>query len=132
MGGSQAEKSAARKAAKQVGGGGARLGAVVDTDRARAEQLAGALGSTAETGYQALLPRIDAACVAVPTEQHHEVVRACLEAGVHVLVEKPLSRTLAEADALLAVARAKGLVLQVGHLQRFNPAFHALAAPPGA
>jgi len=62
---------------------------------------------------------------------HHAVVRACLEAGVHVLVEKPLSRTLEEADALLALARTKGLVLQVGHLQRFNPAFQALAAQGG-
>ena len=63
--------------------------------------------------------------------KHHEVARACLEAGVHVLVEKPLARTLAEADALLELARAKGLVLQVGHLQRFNPAFQALAAAGG-
>jgi predicted dehydrogenase len=109
----------------------AQLVAVVDTERARAEQLAGALGSTAETGYRDLLSRIDAACVAVPTDQHYAVVRACLEAGVHVLVEKPLSRTLGEADALLEFARAKGLVLQVGHLQRFNPAFQALAADSG-
>ena len=64
----------------------------------------------------------------MPTDQHHEVARACLEPGVHVLVEKPIARTLAEADALLALARAKGLVLQVGHLQRFNPAFQALAS----
>ena len=69
--------------------------------------------------------------MAVPTALHHAVVKACLEAGVHVLVEKPLSRTLDEADALLALARAKGLVLQVGHLQRFNPAFQALAAQGG-
>jgi predicted dehydrogenase len=110
---------------------GAQLVAVVDTERARAEQLAGALGSTAQTGYRDLLPRIEAACVAVPTDQHYDVVRDCLEAGVHVLVEKPLSRTLGEADALLEFARAKGLVLQVGHLQRFNPAFRALAAHSG-
>lgn len=118
-------------AEKFAASGSARLVAVVDTERARAEQLAGALGSTAETGYRDLLSRIDAACVAVPTDQHYEVVRACLEAGVHVLVEKPLSRTLGEADALLGFARAKGLVLQVGHLQRFNPAFQALAADSG-
>jgi predicted dehydrogenase len=123
MGGFHAQKFAASA--------GARLAAVVDSDRARAEKLAGALGCAAEADYRDLLPRIDAACVAVPTDRHYEVARACLEAGVHVLVEKPLTRTLAEADALLALARAKGLVLQVGHLQRFNPAFQALAADGG-
>jgi predicted dehydrogenase len=123
MGRFHAEKFAASE--------GAQLVAVVDTDRARAEQLAGALGSAAGSDYRDLLPRIDAACVAVPTDKHYEVVRACLEARVHVLVEKPLSRTLAEADALLELARAKGVVLQVGHLQRFNPAFQALAADSG-
>ena len=70
-------------------------------------------------------------CVAVPTEHHFRVVKDCLEAGLHVLVEKPLTRTLEEADSLLELARAKGLVLQVGHLQRFNPAFQALAAQGG-
>jgi predicted dehydrogenase len=123
MGRFHAEKFAASE--------GAQLVAVVDTDRARAEQLAGALGSAAGSDYRDLLPRIDAACVAVPTDKHYEVVRACLEARVHVLVEKPLSRTLAEANALLELARAKGVVLQVGHLQRFNPAFQALAADSG-
>jgi predicted dehydrogenase len=107
------------------------LVAVVDADAARAKEVAGALGCAYEADYRTLLPGIEAACVAVPTEKHHDVVRGCLEAGVHVLVEKPLSRTLDEADALLALARAKGLVLQVGHLQRFNPAFQALAAQGG-
>ena len=123
MGGFHAEKFAASA--------GAQLVAVVDTDRARAGQLAGALGSAAESDYRGLLPRIDAACVAVPTGKHYEVVRACLDAGVHVLVEKPLSRSLAEADELLELARVRGVVLQVGHLQRFNPAFQALAADSG-
>jgi predicted dehydrogenase len=109
----------------------AELVAVADADAARAKEIAAALGCAGEADYRSLLPRIEAACVAVPTDRHHEVVRACLEAGVHVLVEKPLSRTLDEADALLALARAKGLVLQVGHLQRFNPAFQALAAEGG-
>src|SRR5260221_3283593 len=108
---------------------GAELRAVVDADAARAKEIAAALGCGHETDHRALLAHIDAACVAVPTEKHHAVVRDCLEAGVHVLVEKPLARTLEEADALLALARAKGLVPQVGHLQRFNPAFQAPAAP---
>jgi predicted dehydrogenase len=109
----------------------AELVAVVDADGVRAQQIAGSLGCEHAAEYRPLLARIDAACVAVPTALHWEVVRDCLEAGVHVLVEKPLSRTLQEADALLELARAKGRVLQVGHLQRFNPAFQALAAQGG-
>jgi len=113
----------------------AELVAVVDADAERAKAIAAALGCGFESDYRKLLAkvdgRIDAACVAVPTEHHHTVVRDCLEAGVHVLVEKPLSRTLEEADELLGLARARGLVLQVGHLQRFNPAFQALAAQGG-
>jgi predicted dehydrogenase len=120
MGKFHAEKFAASPAAQLV--------AVADADAARAGEIAGALGCAQATDYRTLLGSIDAACVAVPTERHHEVVRACLEAGVHVLVEKPIARTLAEADQMLALAKAKELVLQVGHLQRFNPAFQALAA----
>jgi predicted dehydrogenase len=110
---------------------GAQLVAVADADAARAAALAKALGCGHATDFRTLLDGIDAACVAVPTERHFDVVCACLDAGVHVLVEKPLSRTLAEADTLLALARGRGLVLQVGHLQRFNPAFRALAADGG-
>ena len=109
----------------------AQLVAVADADAARAAEVAAALDCGHAADYRSLLSRVDAACVAVPTDNHHEVVRACLQAGVHVLVEKPLSRTLDEADSLLDLARAKGLVLQVGHLQRFNPAFQALAAQGG-
>jgi predicted dehydrogenase len=100
----------------------AELVAVIDADASRAKD---------GTDYKPWLGRIDAAVVAVPTEHHFRVVKDCLEAGVHVLVEKPITRTLAEADALLEIARAKQLVLQVGHLQRFNPAFQALAAQGG-
>jgi predicted dehydrogenase len=110
---------------------GAELAAVIDADAARAKEIGAALGCAHGTDYRAWLGKIDAACVAVPTELHDRVAGECLAAGVHVLVEKPLARTLAEADALLGAARAKGLVLQVGHLQRFNPAFRALGAQPG-
>ena len=123
MGRFHAEKLAASAEAELV--------AVADADAARAKEIAGALGCAHEIDFRTLLARVDAVCVAVPTEKHHAVVRACLEAGVHVLVEKPLSRTLEEADALLELARTKRLVLQVGHLQRFNPAFQALAAQGG-
>jgi predicted dehydrogenase len=123
MGRFHAQKLAASDAADLV--------AVVDADAARAREVASELGCAAEADFRKLLARVDAVCVAVPTERHHEVVGACLEAGVHVLVEKPLARSVAEADDLLARAAAKGLVLQVGHLERFNPAFRALAAEPG-
>ena len=95
------------------------LVAVIDADPALAKQ---------GTDYRPWLGKIDAACVAVPTKLLFQVVRDCLEAGVHVLVEKPMAASLAEADALLELAAKKSLVLQVGHLQRFNPAFQALAA----
>jgi predicted dehydrogenase len=106
---------------------GAALLGVVDADLARAQQIAREVGCEAHADHRALLERIDAAAVAVPTEMHYRVVRDCLEAGVHVLVEKPLARSVAEADRLRALARRKRLVLQVGHLERFNPAFRALA-----
>jgi predicted dehydrogenase len=123
MGRFHAEKLAASASAELV--------AVADANAARAKEIAAALGCAHETDYRNLLSKVDAVCVAAPTEHHHAVVRACLAAGVHVLVEKPLARTLAEADELLELARAKGLVLQVGHLQRFNPAFRALVADGG-
>jgi predicted dehydrogenase len=110
---------------------GAELAAVIDADAARAREIGAKLGSAHGADYREWLGKIDAACIAVPTELHDRVARACLEAGVHVLVEKPLARTLAEADALLAAAHSRGLVLQVGHLQRFNPAFRALAGQQG-
>lgn len=110
---------------------GVRLVAVADGDAARASEVAAEVGCAAETDYRRLLGGIEAAAVAVPTETHYEVVRACLDAGVNVLVEKPVARSVEEADELLELARRKRLVLQVGHLERFNPAFRALAADAG-
>jgi predicted dehydrogenase len=107
---------------------GAKLLAVVDADATRAHEIAREVGCDPRTDYRGLLGEIDAAVVAVPTELHYAVVRELLEAKVNVLVEKPLARSVREADALLALARRKRVVLQVGHLERFNPAFRALAA----
>jgi len=98
---------------------GARLVAVVDADLARAQAVARPLGARAETELARVLPEIEAASVTVPTRAHFDVARACLEAGVHVLVEKPVAETLEQADRLIALAAAKRRVLQVGHLQRF-------------
>lgn len=107
---------------------GVELAAVVDPDRDRAAELAAAYRCSIHQDLENSLRGIDAAVVAVPTERHHEVVGACLEAGLHVLVEKPIAGTLAQADELLARARAKRLALQVGHVERYNAAFRALAA----
>ena len=115
-------------AAKLAATEGVRLVALADPDRERAGELARELGCEALPDYRELFGRIDAACIAAPTALHADVATDCLRAGVHVLLEKPMARTLDEADALIALSREKGLVLQVGHLQRYNPAFVAVAA----
>ncbi len=87
-------------------------------------------GSTAValTDYRALFGQVDAVVVAVPTVEHLQVARACLERGIHVLVEKPMAASLAEADALVRAADASGAVLAVGHTERFNPAIERAIA----
>jgi predicted dehydrogenase len=78
------------------------------------------------TNWRELIGRIDAVSLAVPTEAHCEIACGLLEAGIHVLVEKPISRTLEEADLMISAAERGNAVLQVGHLERFNPAMVAL------
>jgi predicted dehydrogenase len=107
---------------------GAELVAVVDADPVRAKAVAAKHGCAAHGDPRAILGAVDLVSIAVPTAQHHAVALPFLEAGVHVLVEKPIATTLAEADALGAAARRSGARFAVGHLQRFNPAFRALAA----
>ncbi|MCX7087788.1 MAG: Gfo/Idh/MocA family oxidoreductase [Methylococcales bacterium] len=102
------------------------LVAVVDIDLAAAQAVADKHGAQALTDYQSLLGQVDAVSIVVPTSLHHVVSRDFLEHGTHVLVEKPITVTLAEADELIAIAKAKQLILQVGHLERFNPAILAL------
>jgi predicted dehydrogenase len=104
---------------------GVELVGVVDTNRARAEEIASANGTQAFADIAALAGRIDAATIAVPTERHHAVALPLLEAGVPVLVEKPMARSLAEADDLIRAAAAADLPLAVGHTERFNPAVAA-------
>jgi predicted dehydrogenase len=96
---------------------GVELAALVDPDPARAKI----------SDYREVLGEVQAAVVAVPTHLHHEVAKACLERGLHVLVEKPIAATLEEADDLVSLARRAKRVLQVGHVQRYSPAFQALA-----
>jgi len=109
----------------------ARLVGVVDRDAARAEAVAGRHGCRVFASLEALAAEVDAVSVAVPTADHHQVATALLEAGRHVLVEKPVTTTLAQADALIALAARRDLRLQVGHVERFNPALEILrrAAP---
>jgi len=104
---------------------GATLVAVVDTNRSRAEEVGAATGARVAADFRDVLGAVDAVTIAVPTESHAEVGVACLEAGVPALVEKPLARTLAEADALIAASAKTGAVLGVGHTERFNPAVEA-------
>jgi predicted dehydrogenase len=101
------------------------LAAVVDTNTARADEIAAANQTQAAYDYRDVLGRIDAVTLAVPTVIHHEIAVPFLEAGVPVLVEKPIARTLPEADAMIAAALRAGAPLAVGHTERFNPAVAA-------
>lgn len=107
---------------------GARLVAVVDSNAETAARVAAELGCESVADVAQLAGRIDVASVVTPTPQHFPIAMRLLADGVHVLVEKPITTTIDEATRLLAAARAAGRVLQVGHLERFNPA--VLAAEP--
>jgi predicted dehydrogenase len=97
------------------------LTAVVDADLQRAAEIAGRFDCSAHADYREIIDNVDAVSIVVPTQYHYEVAKAFLEKGVHVLLEKPITTTLAEADELIAIAKEHGAVLQVGHLERFNP-----------
>jgi predicted dehydrogenase len=101
------------------------LVAVVDTNRTRADEIAAACHTHAAYDYRDVLGRIDAVTVAVPTLIHHDIAIPFLEAGIPVLVEKPIARTVAEAEAMVRAARRTGAILAVGHTERFNPAVAA-------
>jgi predicted dehydrogenase len=119
---------AAKIAAHARETGEVALVAVADVERARAEAVAAAEGVRAVADYRELLAEVDAAVVAVPTVAHGEVVAAALDAGLDVLVEKPIAASLEEAEALLARAAERGALLQVGHLEWFNAAMRTVAS----
>jgi predicted dehydrogenase len=77
--------------------------------------------------YLELLPRVDAVCIAVPTRLHHKVGMDCLQAGIHTLIEKPIAASISEAESLVNAAADNDCILQVGHIERFNPAFQELS-----
>jgi len=76
--------------------------------------------------YYSLIEHVDAVCVAVPTRLHHTVGMHCLRAGIHVLIEKPIAANISEAESLVNAAAESNCILQVGHIERFNPAFKEL------
>jgi predicted dehydrogenase len=113
-----AEKYARMKGVELVG--------VVDIIAERAKRVAKQFGTESFTDYRDFIDQIDAVSVVVPTPLHFPISRDFLEHGVDVLIEKPVAQTLEEAEVLIEVAASRGLVIQVGHLERFNPAVVAL------
>jgi predicted dehydrogenase len=103
---------------------------VVDSNLEQARIIAGRLNTTPFDDYERLIGLVDAVSVVTPTVHHHRVAAEFLSAGIPALVEKPVCRTVAEADDLIARAEKAGVPLQVGHIERFNPAFEELVKRP--
>ena len=120
LGGFHAQKLAARDDIELVG--------VVDPLQASRNRVAAECRAEPLADYSGLLGRVDGAVIASPTTLHHRIARDFLASGVHLLIEKPLCTNQAEAEELVDVARQREVVLQVGHVERFNPAFHAVAS----
>ncbi len=99
---------------------------VADVNADQAARVAAENGCAAYTDYRLLLKTVDAVSIVVPTSNHYAVASDCIDAGVDILLEKPMTVTLAEADDLIRRCQEKGLILQVGHLERFNPAVQAM------
>jgi predicted dehydrogenase len=105
---------------------GVELVGVADLDGQQCQQVAEECTCRSFTDYQELLPLVDAVSIVVPTPYHHKVASECLDLGIDVLLEKPMTVTLEEADDLINKADKKQLILQIGHLERFNPAVQAM------
>ena len=93
-----------------------------DTDKKRAKKVARKYHTPYHTDYHKLLKGLDAVSIAVPTNLHHQIAKDFLKNNIHVLVEKPITKTLVEANELLNIAKDRDLTLQVGHIERFNSA----------
>jgi predicted dehydrogenase len=104
---------------------GAEMMGIFDASPERAAAVSSELGVRAFDSAEALLASVDAAVIAVPTTAHAEVALAALDAGVHLLIEKPIAASVEEADAIVAKAEANGLVVATGHVERFNGALRA-------
>jgi predicted dehydrogenase len=103
-----------------------QLVAVCDTDADHREQCAAKFQVDAVADYQTLVGKVDAVSIAVPTQWHYEIAKFFLQNKVHVLVEKPITDTVEQAEELIVLAKKNNLILQVGHLERFNQAFSEL------
>jgi len=103
-----------------------QLAGVVDINRSRAEKVAAVFGTRAFTDYRKLLGAVDAVSIVVPTSEHFSVGADFLKCDVDVLIEKPMTTSLKQADELIRISESRGRILQVGHLERFNPAVTAL------
>jgi len=107
---------------------GVRLAAVVDTDAERARKIAAECNCVALSDYRELTGAVDLVSIASPSLTHYEIAAATLDAGIDVLLEKPMAASLAEARELAALAESNRLILQIGHLERFNPAILRMRA----
>lgn len=101
------------------------LVAVCDIDKGRLNEVSGRLGASPCSDYKELFNKVDAVSIAVPTRLHHRIAADFLKRHIHVLVEKPFTSNLKEADSLIKIAKNNKLILQVGHIERFNSAFSA-------
>jgi predicted dehydrogenase len=104
---------------------GVQLSGFVETKRERTQEVEKELGVKSHPSLDSLLDASDAVVVVVPTSAHFAVASAAIERGKHVFIEKPITTTLEEADALLALAKQKGVIVQIGHIERFNQAVRA-------
>jgi predicted dehydrogenase len=106
---------------------GTELVAAVDIDNARAEKISAAYGCQAYADYREALDDVQAVSIATPTVYHHDIAMGCLRAGKDVLIEKPITATVAEADSIINEAEKRNAIVQVGHLERYNPAVVKIA-----
>lgn len=105
----------------------AELSALVDVDEDRAKKLATQYNCKAYTDYREIIGKLDAVSIVTPTTSHYSVAIDCLRMGKDLLIEKPITVTVAEADDLINEAAKKGCILQVGHIERYNPAVKAVS-----
>ncbi len=105
---------------------GSRFTAIYDIDQAKTQQLATEFGAAPVSSLQEFISQVDAASIATPTNTHFEIARELLAHDKHLLIEKPITENTADASTLAELAAGRGLVLQVGHVERFNPILSAL------
>ena len=103
---------------------GAELAALCDTEAAK-ETIARKFRAPFYEDYRSLFGKVDAVSIVVPTQDHHRIAKEFLENGIHLLIEKPMTQTVEEADELIRIAHEKKCLIQVGHVERFNSAFQA-------